>query len=189
VGPKCVHLLHERLGIDTVDKLAAAAKKGKLRTAPDIGPGIEAKVLRAITEGAGTVPRTKLATAVQIVVPLLRHFRQADGVQRAEVAGSYRRRRDSVGNLDIVVAAEPSRPVCYLELNAQPDRLDLTDAHCRLAKQLRLKVAVSTDAHATVELDFIRFGVDQARRGWLEPEDVLNTRPLSELRTILRRRR
>ena len=77
----------------------------------------------------------------------------------------------------------------YLEVNAQPDRLDLTDVHCRLAKQLGLKVAISTDAHATVELDFMRFGVDQARRGWLEPEDVLNTRPLSELRTILRRRR
>ena len=78
---------------------------------------------------------------------------------------------------------------CYLELNAQPDRLDLTDAHCRLAKQLGLKVAISTDAHATVELDFMRFGVDQARRGWLEPEDVLNTRGLTELRTLLRRRR
>jgi DNA polymerase (family 10) len=78
---------------------------------------------------------------------------------------------------------------CYLEVNAQPDRLDLTDVHCRLAKQLGLKVAISTDAHATVELDFMRFGVDQARRGWLVPEDVLNTRPLSKLRTILRQRR
>ena len=78
---------------------------------------------------------------------------------------------------------------CYLEVNAQPDRLDLTDVHCRLAKQLGLKVAISTDAHATVELDFMRFGVDQARRGWLEPEDVLNTRSLSELRAILRQRR
>ena len=78
---------------------------------------------------------------------------------------------------------------CYLELNAQPDRLDLMDAHCRLAKQLGLKVAISTDAHATVELDFMRFGVDQARRGWLEPENVLNTRSLNELRTMLRQRR
>ena len=78
---------------------------------------------------------------------------------------------------------------CYLELNAQPDRLDLMDAHCRLAKQLGLKVAISTDAHATVELDFMRFGVDQARRGWLEPENVLNTRTLNDLRTVLRQRR
>ncbi len=78
---------------------------------------------------------------------------------------------------------------CYLELNAQPDRLDLADANCRLAKQLGLKLAISTDAHAIVELDFMRFGVDQARRGWLEPGDVLNTRPLKELRNMLRQRR
>ncbi|HUW79685.1 MAG TPA: hypothetical protein VMV54_02175 [Acidocella sp.] len=78
---------------------------------------------------------------------------------------------------------------CYLELNAQPNRLDLADTHCHLAKQLGLKVAISTDAHATVELDFMRFGIDQARRGWLEPDDVLNTRPLNELRKLLRRRR
>ncbi len=472
LGPKRVHLLHEKLGIDTIDKLAAAAKAAKLRTVPGIGPGIEAKVLHAISEGAGTVPRTKLAIAEQIVVPLLRHLRQASGVLQAEVAGSYRRRRETVGDLDIVVAAEPGGPVmqrfigyedvaevvekgttrstirlrnglqvdlrvvpeasygaalcyftgskahnialrqlainqglklneyglfkgarplagrteqelyqrlglampppelredqgeidaarsgklpslitiedirgdlhahttatdgratlrdmahaaqargyryiaitdhsrrvamahgldpkrlarqideidqlndelsgitvlksievdiledgsldlpdailrrldlvvgaihsrldlpqrkqterilramdnrwlnilahptgrlinersasafdmekvmrgavargCYLELNAQPDRLDLTDAHCRLAKQLGLKVAISTDAHATVELDFMRFGVDQARRGWLEPENVLNTRPLTELRKLLRQR-
>jgi DNA polymerase (family 10) len=76
---------------------------------------------------------------------------------------------------------------CFLELNAQPDRLDLTDAQCRLAKDLGLKVAISTDAHATIELDFMRFGVDQARRGWQEPEDVLNTRPLREMRALLRR--
>ena len=78
---------------------------------------------------------------------------------------------------------------CFLELNAQPDRLDLTDVHCRLAKQLGLKVAISTDAHATIELDFMRFGVDQARRGWLEPADVLNTRPLGQLRHLLQRTR
>jgi DNA polymerase (family 10) len=77
---------------------------------------------------------------------------------------------------------------CHLELNSQPDRLDLTDSHCRLAKQLGLKVAISTDAHSVVEFDFMRFGVDQARRGWLERADVLNTRPLDELRVLLRRR-
>ena len=78
---------------------------------------------------------------------------------------------------------------CYHELNAQPERLDLMDVHCRLAKQLGLKVVVSTDAHAAAEFDFMRFGIDQARRGWLEKGDVLNTRPLSELRDLLRRRR
>jgi DNA polymerase (family 10) len=473
LGPKRVHLLHETLGIDTIDMLATAARAGKLRDVPGIGPGVEAQVLRAIAAGAGQAQRTKLAIAEQIVAPLLRHLRQADGVLQVEVAGSYRRRRETVGDLDIVVAAEPARPVvqrfvgyedvtqvvaqgatrstirlrnglqvdlrvvppesfgaalcyftgskahnialrqiaiehglklneyglfkgtkrlagrtepelyrrlglasvppelredqgeidaartgrlprlvttddirgdlhvhttasdgtasllamaqaaqakgylyiavtdhsqrvamahgldakrlarqieaidqinaglsgfvvlksievdiledgaldlpdqllrrldlvvgaihsrfdlpqekqterilramdhrclcilahptgrlinqrpayaidmervmrgavergCCLEVNAQPDRLDLTEVHCRLAKQLGLKVAISTDAHAAVELDFMRFGVDQARRGWLEPDDVLNTRRLGDLRSLLHARR
>ncbi len=76
---------------------------------------------------------------------------------------------------------------CYLELNSQPARLDLDDIHCRQAKHMGLRLAISTDAHSAIDLDFMRFGVDQGRRGWLEPEDVLNTRPLGELRRLLAR--
>ena len=76
---------------------------------------------------------------------------------------------------------------CFVEVNAQPDRLDLTDIQCRLAKEIGLKVAISSDAHSTAELRYLRFGVDQARRGWLEPDDVLNTRPWTTLRTLIRR--
>jgi len=76
---------------------------------------------------------------------------------------------------------------CYLEVNAQPVRLDLTDLHCKMAKDMGVKVAISTDAHRTTDLDFMRFGVGQARRGWLEPTDILNTRGLKELKTLLRR--
>lgn len=472
LGPRRVHLLHQTLGIDSIDKLAAAARAGKLREVPGFGPGIEGKLLRALAEGAAPVQRTKLATAEQVVAPLLRQIRQADDVLQLEVAGSYRRRRETVGDLDIVVAAEQPQAVmarftgyedvaqiieqgstratillrnglqvdlrvvpaasygaalcyftgskahnivlrqiavdhglklneyglfkgsrnlggnseaqlyqalgltfvppelredqgeieaarhgelprlvaladirgdlhahttatdgrtdlaamaqaaqakgylylaitdhsrrmamahgldsrrlarqideidrinaglsgfvvlksievdimedgsldlpdqilrrldlvvgaihsrfdlsedkqterilramdhrcfdilahptgrlinerpayainmervmrgavergCYLEVNAQPERLDLTDAHCRLAKEIGLKVAISTDAHAVVELDFMRFGIDQARRGWLEADDVLNTRSLPALRAMLRHR-
>ena len=472
LGPKRVHQLHAALGIDTLDKLAAAARAGALRGVPGFGPGIEAKVLHALASGAGQPQRTKLAAADQILPPLLRHLRQVAGVSRAEAAGSYRRRRETVGDLDIVAAAELAEPVmqaftgyedvsevieqgptratvrlrgglqvdlrvvpeasfgaalcyftgskahnitlrqiaidhglklneyglfrgkqriegseeaalyqrlglapippelredqgeleaartgrlprlvtvadirgdlhmhttasdgrdslaamvqaarergygyvaitdhshhvavthgldagrlarqmeaidrinrdlqgftvlkslevdiledgsldlpdeilrrldlvvgaihsrfdlpadkqterllramdhrcldilahptgrlinqrpgytidmervmreavargCHFEVNAQPDRLDLNDAHCRLAKELGLKLAISTDAHATAELDFMRFGVDQARRGWLEAKDVLNTRALPELRALLRPR-
>ena len=75
---------------------------------------------------------------------------------------------------------------CFLELNAQPDRLDLNDAHCRMAKELGLKVAISTDAHSVANLDLMRHGLDQARRGWLEPKDVLNTRTWPQLKKLLR---
>ncbi len=76
---------------------------------------------------------------------------------------------------------------CYMELNAQPDRLDLNDAHCKLAREKGLKVAISVDAHATTDLEFLRFGIDQARRGWLEADDVLNTRKWGDLKRLLKR--
>jgi len=471
LGPKRVHALYEALGIDSVAKLAAALEAGKLRDVPGFGPEIEAKLRRALAEGAGQPQRTRLAVAEQTVTPLLAALRSAEGVVAAEVAGSFRRRRETVGDLDIVVAAESPEPVmqrftsyedvaqvvergptratvilrgglqvdlrvvpeesfgaalmyftgskahnialrqiavdhgwklneyglfrgerrlagrteaevyqrlgfpfippelredqgeiaaaragklpklveaaeirgdlhmhtnatdgaasisamakaaaslgysyiaitdhskrvtmahglnekrlaqqieeiarfnatnpgitvlasievdiledgrldlpdsilkrldlvvasihsrfelpmekqtervlramdnryfnifahptgrligtrppyaidmerimrgalergCYLEVNGQPERLDLTDVHCRLAKELGLKVAISTDAHRPEELGFLRFGLGQARRGWLEAEDVLNTRPLAELRRLLKR--
>ena len=77
---------------------------------------------------------------------------------------------------------------CFLELNAQPQRMDLTDVACRAAKQAGVKVAISTDAHAAEQLDFMRLGVGQARRGWLEADDVLNTRSWRELEKLLARR-
>ncbi len=76
---------------------------------------------------------------------------------------------------------------CFLELNAHPDRLDLDDVHCQTAKKMGLKIALSTDAHSVDDLDLMRFGLGQARRGWLEAADVINTRPLAELRKLLKR--
>ncbi|HXF96246.1 MAG TPA: DNA polymerase/3'-5' exonuclease PolX [Gemmatimonadales bacterium] len=76
-----------------------------------------------------------------------------------------------------------------LEVNAQPERLDLDDLAVRAAVGMGLKLVISTDAHATVELRFMRWGVDQARRGWARPEDVANTRPLEELLAMLHARR
>jgi DNA polymerase (family 10) len=76
---------------------------------------------------------------------------------------------------------------CFVELNAQPDRLDLSDVYCKLAKEMGLKLAISTDAHHTTSLRFMRYGIGQARRGWLEPDDVINTRNWGELKTLLRR--
>jgi DNA polymerase (family 10) len=75
---------------------------------------------------------------------------------------------------------------CFLELDAQPDRLDLNDVHAQMARDLGVLVAVSSDAHGVWDFDDLRFGVGQARRGWLEKKDVLNTRRLRDLRRLLR---
>ncbi len=72
-----------------------------------------------------------------------------------------------------------------LELNAQPHRLDLRDIYVQLAKQAGVKIVISTDAHTLAELDHMRYGIDQARRGWLEKGDVANTRTLARLLRLL----
>jgi DNA polymerase (family 10) len=76
---------------------------------------------------------------------------------------------------------------CILEVNAQPDRLDLADTYCKMAKQMGVKLVISTDAHSPEDLKLMRCGVDQARRGWVEPEDVINTRSISEVRKLIKR--
>jgi DNA polymerase (family 10) len=105
----------------------------------------------------------------------------------AHPTGRLINRRDAY-ELDLERILEAARERgCYLEINAHPDRLDLTDEAARLAKDVGVGVAISTDAHRAADLDLLRFGIDQARRGWLEKSDVLNTRPLSRLRRLLDR--
>lgn len=89
-------------------------------------------------------------------------------------------------DMEKVVKAAKDRG-CFLELNAHPDRLDLNDIHCKMAKDMGVKVAISTDTHRIDDLDYIRFGVSQARRGWLEAGDVVNTRSLTDLKKLLKR--
>ena len=75
---------------------------------------------------------------------------------------------------------------CFLELNASPKRLDLTDVYCQIARDLGVLIAINTDAHHTSDFDNLPFGVGQARRGWLGKKDVLNTRALPKLRRLLK---
>ena len=72
-----------------------------------------------------------------------------------------------------------------LELNAQPDRLDLRDFHLQMAREAGVKIVISTDAHRPDELDYMSYGVDHARRGWLEKDDVANTLPLAKFLKLL----
>ncbi len=73
-----------------------------------------------------------------------------------------------------------------MELNSYPDRLDLNDVHCKLAKEKGILVAISTDAHSIFHYENVVYGVHNARRGWLEKKDILNTRSLKELLKILK---
>jgi DNA polymerase (family 10) len=72
-----------------------------------------------------------------------------------------------------------------LEINAQPERLDLNDVHAAMAREAGVPLVIGTDAHAVGELAGMRYGVDQARRAWCRPRDIANTLSLKALRKSL----
>ena len=76
---------------------------------------------------------------------------------------------------------------CYFEINSSPNRLDLSAEHARLARDAGVMIAVSTDAHSIREFDYIRCGIDQARRAGLEKGSVLNCQSWPELRKLFKR--
>ena len=76
---------------------------------------------------------------------------------------------------------------CFMEINSAPKRLDLHDVHCKMAKERGLKLSISTDAHSPAQLPNLKYGINQARRGWLEADDILTTRSADELLKLLKR--
>ncbi len=107
----------------------------------------------------------------------------------AHPTGRLINRRDAMP-LDIeAVAREAAATGTALEINASTYRLDLKDTHARLARDLGAMICIDCDAHATDQLDQMRFGVITARRAWLRKSDVLNTRPAKEIEAFVRAKR
>ncbi len=88
-------------------------------------------------------------------------------------------------DMERIIEAAAARG-CFLELNSQPQRLDLTDDHCLLARERGVLVSIDSDGHQVSDFDLLDGGIRQARRGWLEKQHVLNTLPLSQLRRKLK---
>jgi DNA polymerase (family 10) len=95
-------------------------------------------------------------------------------------------RRDAMAyDMERILDAARRRGV-IMECNAAPDRLDLKDAYLRMAKDRGVRVVISTDAHSIKNLELMRYGVQMARRGWIEKKDVLNALPLEQMLAALR---
>jgi len=86
------------------------------------------------------------------------------------------------------VIAAAARTGTFLEINANPWRLDLDDRHAAAAKAAGVKLVISTDAHSIRGLDLMRCGILQARRAGLEADDVANTRTLAGLKRLMKKR-
>jgi DNA polymerase (family X) len=126
LGPKRARTLHDALGITSASELAAAIDAGKVQALPGFGKKSAATLRRAIEEFERRTKRFLLADADQLVQPLLRYLRQAPGIVELEVAGSYRRRQETVGDIDILATCEDPQPVMqHFQSYRDVDRVEM----------------------------------------------------------------
>lgn len=115
VGPKRAKKLWEELGVSSVDELEAAAEADKVAAVEGFGATSQAKILRGIQELREHRSRIRLDEADRRVEPLLDYLRGFDGLEQLEVAGSYRRRQETVGDLDVLAVAPDDRAAALIE--------------------------------------------------------------------------
>jgi DNA polymerase (family 10) len=179
--------------MDEIDRLNATLKGIRLLK------GIEVEILE---DGRLDLPDSVLMKLDLVIGSIHSHFRlperrQTERILRAmdhrffsilgHPSGRLINEREPYSvDLSAVIRKAGERG-CFLELNANPQRLDLTDTYCQMAREAGVLVAVNTDAHSTADFGHIAYGIGQARRGWLEKKDVLNARPLKELLKLLKR--
>jgi DNA polymerase (family 10) len=102
LGPKKVKVLYDELNVDSVDRLEKAAQAGRLRNLPGMGLKTEEKIIKSIEHYRAGMGRFKLSVGFQYAEALLRHLKGVPGVRRLDPAGSFRRRRETIGDLDIL---------------------------------------------------------------------------------------
>lgn len=111
LGPKRTRAIHDALGVSSLKELKEAAEAGKIRELSGFGAKTEKKILEEVDKLSDREHRTRLGEAEQVAAPLVAYLNELDEVSQIEVAGSYRRRKETVGDLDILVASANSAPV------------------------------------------------------------------------------
>jgi DNA polymerase (family 10) len=188
------HYLREgRLAQQLEEIEAVRAKYPKLR----ILAGVEANIR---SNGEVDVPEDELAALDWVVASVHNapHNRPTERVLEAMdnpfvhcIGHLTGRRIGTRGPRDVDVARVIEKALdvgCFLEINGQPDRLDLQDVHARAATEAGLKLVVNSDAHQILAQNYVELGIGQARRGWLTKDDVANTRTWKQLEKLLRKR-
>ncbi|MGB9234958.1 MAG: DNA polymerase/3'-5' exonuclease PolX [Terriglobales bacterium] len=174
--------------IRAADRKFSADKKNPIR----IFAGIEVDIL---ADGTLDLSDDVLAQMDIVIASVHSHFNQDRDTMTSRLlkaianpntsvighpTGRQLLRRDAYPfDLSAVLKAAAEHKVA-MELNAYPDRLDLSDVHLRLGKQHGVKIVINTDSHHTSHMEKLKYGVTQARRAWLTKEDVLNTLPASK---------
>ncbi len=85
-----------------------------------------------------------------------------------------------------MIMKEAKKTGTILEIDAFPDRLDLQDEYIRMAKDAGIKMAIDSDAHAPQHMNYLEYGISQARRGWAEKNDIVNAWPVEKMMGLLK---
>jgi DNA polymerase (family 10) len=152
IGPKRVKALYHDLDVHSLEQLHRAARDGRVRAVPGFGEKTEAHILQAIEARVADVPRSKLAVAAQYAQALVAYLRRAPGVRQVEPAGSYRRMRETVGDLDILVTAAAGSTVC--ERLARYDEVAEVLASGPTRASVRLRSGLQVDLRVVPEESF-----------------------------------
>jgi DNA polymerase (family 10) len=195
LGPKTVLLLRAELGVETVDQLKAAVAAQQLRTLPGLGAKSEEKIATAI-ERLGLHSderRTPIIRALPVAAEILHELRALPNVERAEYAGSLRRFRDTIGDIDILVAASEPRGVMeeFVSLSIAEDILAKGDTKSSIITAEQLQVDLRIVAPAEFGAAILYFtGSKQHNielrqramdRGWLLNEYALSDAETEEV--------
>ena len=167
MGPRRTKILYEELNIESIDDLQKAAEQGEVEELEGFGKKTTQKILKEVEQFSkkGGSQRVKLHAAGEMIQPMLNYLEgEMKNIMKEAVSNG-----------------------CFLEINSNPDRIDLKDKYIRQAWEAGLKLAITTDAHSIDNLDYIKYGVGQARRGWMGKDDIINTLNWKDLKKLLKR--
>lgn len=143
LGPKRVKALYGALNIRSTDDLQRAARTGKIAELPGFGDKLQARILQALQDSGRLEKRWYLSEAEAIARPLVKYLTTLEGVDEVVVAGSFRRRRETVGDLDILVTGSPQGDVCHYFANY--DQVEKVDSQGRTRATVQLKSGIQVD--------------------------------------------
>jgi DNA polymerase (family 10) len=146
LGPKRARALYEREGVTSLDQLREAARRHRIRELDGFGETTEANILRGAESVRKSAHRAYLAEAKVYADALLRHLEAAPGLRRAEVAGSYRRRKETVGDLDLLAVCDD--PGGVMDALARFDGVAEVVARGETKMTVRLRTGLQIDLRA-----------------------------------------
>ncbi|MDO9068693.1 MAG: nucleotidyltransferase domain-containing protein, partial [Deltaproteobacteria bacterium] len=149
LGPKRVKALHRDLEVQTVEQLYRAARDGRIRALPGFGEKTELNILQAVEAHVSQARRFKLAVAAQYAEALRASLAAVPGVKQVTIAGSFRRMRETVGDLDILVTAKPDSPVMQ-RFTAYDEVVEVLSAGAKRASAM-LKCGLQVDLRVVAE--------------------------------------